>query len=442
MGEIVILGGGESGTGAALLAQSKGFKVFVSDLGAINKEYEKVLSKAQIPFEQNGHTKERILKAQEVIKSPGIPDTVPLIKQLDEQGTSVIDEIEFAARYTQGKIVGITGSNGKTTTALLTYQTLQRGGLNVGLAGNIGQSMAAQLVDGDKDFWVLELSSFQLDRMYKTAIHIALINNITPDHLDRYNYDFDNYVKSKFRITQNQTEQDHIVYFADDEVITNELTQLNSPAQKHGFSLKNPQESGGWLNNEEININIKGNLKMSIQKLALQGKHNVNNSMAASIISQVLDIRKDVVRESMSDFQNVEHRLENFMTISHVDYINDSKATNVNSTWYALESMSQPTAWIVGGVDKGNDYNQLVELVKEKVKFIIALGKDVAKIHAAFGNLVEVYDAADMGQAVGLAYQYTTKGDAVLLSPCCASFDMFDNYEERGDAFKNMVRSL
>ena len=312
----------------------------------------------------------------------------------------------------------------------------------MGLAGNIGQSMAAQLVDGDKDFWVLELSSFQLDRMYNTAIHIALINNITPDHLDRYNYEFDNYVKSKFRITQNQTEQDHIVYFADDEVITNELAKINSPALKYGFSLKNPQESGGWLNNEEININIKSNFKMSIQKLALQGKHNVNNSMAASIISQVLDIRKDVVRESMSDFQNVEHRLENFMTISHVDYINDSKATNVNSTWYALESMSQPTAWIVGGVDKGNDYNQLVELVKEKVKFIIALGKDVAKIHTAFGDLVEVYDAADMGQAVDLAYQYTTKGDAVLLSPCCASFDMFDNYEERGDAFKNMVRSL
>ncbi len=439
---MVILGGGESGTGAALLAQSKGFKVFVSDLGKINEEYEKVLLNAQIPFEQNGHTNERILKAKEVVKSPGIPDTVPLIKQLDEMGISVIDEIEFAARYTQGKIIGITGSNGKTTTALLTYQTLKKGGLNVGLAGNIGHSMAAQLVTGDPDYWVLELSSFQLDRMYKTAIHIAVINNITPDHLDRYNYEFEHYVKSKLRIIQNQTEKDHLVYFADDEVITNELKQLNAPAQKHGFSLKNPQESGGWLENEEININIKGNLKMSIQKLALQGKHNLNNSMAASIISQVLDIRKDVIRESMSDFQNVEHRLENFMTISHVDYINDSKATNVNSTWYALESMSQPTAWIVGGVDKGNDYDQLVELVKEKVKFIIALGANVENIHAAFGNLVEVYDASNMGEAVGLAYQNTTKGDAVLLSPCCASFDMFDNYEDRGNAFKNMVRSL
>lgn len=442
MDDIVILGGGESGTGAALLAKAKGFKVFVSDLGVINEAYEKVLSNAQIPFEQNGHTIDRILKAKEVIKSPGIPDTVPLIQQLDNKGISVIDEIEFAARYTHGKIIGITGSNGKTTTALLTFETLKRGGLKVGLAGNIGHSMAAQLVDGDMDYWVLELSSFQLDRMYKTAIHIAVINNITPDHLDRYNYEFDQYVDSKFRIIQNQTEEDYLVFFIDDEIITGKLKQLNAPARKYGFSLKNPQEFGGWLENEEININIKGNLKMSIQKLALQGKHNLNNSMAASIISQVLDIRKDVVRESMSDFQNVEHRLENFMTISHVDYINDSKATNVNSTWYALESMNQPTAWIVGGVDKGNDYSQLVELVKEKVKIIIALGKDVAKIHAAFGDLVEVYDAADMGAAVGIAYEYTTKGDVVLLSPCCASFDMFDNYEERGNAFKNMVRSL
>ncbi|MGB0392146.1 MAG: UDP-N-acetylmuramoyl-L-alanine--D-glutamate ligase [Salibacteraceae bacterium] len=442
MGEIVILGGGESGTGAALLAQSKGFQVFVSDLGMIKEDYKKVLSNAKIPFEEGGHTKERVLAAQEIVKSPGIPDTVALIKQLDEQGTSVVDEIEFAARYTNGKIIGITGSNGKTTTTLLTYETLKKAGLNVGLAGNIGHSMAAQIVEGDKDYWVLELSSFQLDRMYKTVIHIAAIINITPDHLDRYNYEFDNYVKSKFRILQNQTEQDYFIYFADDEVIQNEIHNNTPLANKYGFSLKTPQVKGAWLENEEININIKGNLKMSIQKLALQGKHNLNNTMAASIISQVLDIRKDVVRESMSDFQNVEHRLENFMTISHVDYINDSKATNVNSTWYALESMSQPTAWIVGGVDKGNDYTQLTELVKDKVKFIIALGKDVEKIHAAFGGLVEVYNAEDMGEAVGIAYRFTTKGDAVLLSPCCASFDMFENYEQRGNSFKDLVRSL
>jgi UDP-N-acetylmuramoylalanine--D-glutamate ligase len=442
VGEIVVLGGGESGTGAALLAQAKGLKVFVSDLGEIKDEYAKVLSNAKIPFEQNGHTKERVLAAQEVIKSPGIPDTVALIKQLDQQGTSVIDEIEFAARYTSGKLIGITGSNGKTTTTLLTYETLKKAKLKVGLAGNIGQSMAAQLVSTDFDYWVLELSSFQLDRMYKTAIHIAAVINITPDHLDRYNYEFDNYIKSKFRVIQNQTNQDHLVFFDDDEVIQKELAQLKIPAQKHGFSLKTPQVSGGWLENETININIKGNLKMSIQKLALQGKHNINNSMAASIISQVMDIRNDVIRESMSDFQNVEHRLEKFMTISHVDYINDSKATNVNSSWYALESMSQPTAWIVGGVDKGNDYTQLTELVKEKVKFIIALGQDVEKIHAAFGDLVEVYDAADMGEAVGISYRFTDKGDAVLLSPCCASFDLFDNYEDRGNTFKNLVRSL
>jgi UDP-N-acetylmuramoylalanine--D-glutamate ligase len=442
VGEIVILGGGESGTGAALLAQSKGFQVFVSDLGIIKEKYAKVLSNAKIPFEQNGHTKERVFAAQEVIKSPGIPDTVALIKQLDLQGTSVIDEIEFAARYTAGKIIGITGSNGKTTTALLTYETLKKAGLKVGLAGNIGHSMAAQLVSDDMDYWVLELSSFQLDRMYKTVIHIAAIINITPDHLDRYNYEFGNYVNSKFRILQNQTEADYLVFFADDEVIQAEMKKTSPLAQRLGFSLKNPQVKGGWLQNEEININIKGKLKMSIQNLALQGKHNLNNSMAASIISQVLDIRKDVIRESMSDFQNVEHRLETFMTISHVDYINDSKATNVNSSWYALESMTHPTAWIVGGVDKGNDYTQLTELVKEKVKFIIALGKDVDKIHAAFGDLVEVYNAADMGEAVGIAYRFTNKGDAVLLSPCCASFDMFDNYEQRGNSFKDMVRSL
>lgn len=442
MSEVVILGGGESGTGAALLAQSKGMQVFVSDLGNIKEEYKKVLSNAKISFEEGGHTTNRVLAAKEVIKSPGIPDTVPLIKQLDAQGTSVIDEIEFAARYTSGKIIGITGSNGKTTTTLLTYETLKKAKLNVALAGNIGKSMAVQLVETDFDYWVIELSSFQLDRMYKTVIHIAAIINITPDHLDRYNYEFDNYVNSKFRIIQNQSKVDHLVFFADDEVIQEKLKENKIPSQRHGFSLKDSQVSGGWLENENITINIKGNLKMSIQKLALQGKHNINNSMAASIISQVLDIRKDVVRESMSDFQNVEHRLENFMTISHVDYINDSKATNVNSGWYALESMSQPTAWIVGGVDKGNDYSQLVELVKEKVKFIIALGADIEKIHAAFGDLVQIYDASDMGEAVGIAYRFTDKGDAVLLSPCCASFDLFENYEERGNTFKNLVRSL
>jgi len=442
MGEIVVLGGGESGTGAALLANAKGMKVFVSDLGKIKEEYAKVLSNAKIPFEENGHTIERVLAADEVVKSPGIPDTVGLIKQLDAQGISVVDEIEFAARYTKGKLIGITGSNGKTTTTLLTYQTLKRAKLKVGLAGNIGKSMAAQLVEGDFDFWVLELSSFQLDRMYKTHIHIAAIINITPDHLDRYNYEFDNYIKSKFRIIQNQNNKDHLVFFADDKVIEKELKQMALPVQKHGFSLSEPQTSGGWLKNEEITINIKGELKMSIQKLALQGKHNINNSMAASIISQVLDIRNDVVRESMSDFQNVEHRLENFSTIYGVEYINDSKATNVNSTWYALESMAHPTAWIVGGVDKGNDYSQLTELVKSKVKFIIALGKDVENIHAEFGDLVEVYNAADMGEAVGIAYRFTEKGDSVLLSPACASFDLFDNYEERGNMFKSIVRSL
>lgn len=442
MGEIVVLGGGESGTGAALLAKAKGMKVFVSDLGKIKDEYAKVLLNAEIPFEDGGHTIERIMAATEIIKSPGIPDTVSLITDLEEHGISIIDEIEFASRYTNGKLIGITGSNGKTTTTLLTYQTLQKAKLNVGLAGNIGKSMAAQLVDNDFDYWVLELSSFQLDRMYKAKIDIAVILNITADHMDRYNYDVKNYIQSKFRITQNQTSNDHVVVFADDDIIQEQLLHKQLPAQIHGFSLVKPQENGAWLKNESITINIKSKLNMSIQNLALQGKHNINNSMAASIISQVMDIRNDVIRESLSDFQNVEHRLEKFSTISGVDYINDSKATNVNSAWFALEAMTGPTAWIVGGVDKGNDYSQLTDLVSEKVKFIIALGADVARIHEAFGDLVEVYDAADLRAAVETAYRFTTKGDAVLLSPACASFDMFENYEQRGNIFKELVKSL
>lgn len=443
MGEFVILGGGESGTGAALLAKSKGFKVFVSDFGEIKAEYEKVLTHHEIPFESGQHTTERILAASEVIKSPGIPDTVPLIKQLDENGVSVIDEIEFAARYTSGKIIGVTGSNGKTTTALLTFHTLQKAGLNVALAGNVGKSMAAQLAEQDFEYWVLELSSFQLDRMYKTTIDIAAILNITADHMDRYNYEIQNYINAKFKIIQNQKSTQHFVFFADDPIIQKHLTEVNPQAQMHGFSLESQQESGAWLEKDNITINIKkDNINMGIQNLALQGKHNISNSMASGIISQVLDIRNDIIRDSLSDFQNVAHRLEKFSTISGVEYINDSKATNVNSAWYALESMNHPTAWIVGGVDKGNDYEQLKGLVEEKVKFIIALGEDVERIHAAFGDIAEIYDAANMYEAVGVAYRYTSKGDTVLLSPACASFDMFDNYEQRGEVFKEMVRSL
>lgn len=442
MAKIVVLGAGESGTGAALLAKAKGMEVFVSDLRKIKNEYAKVLTQANIEFEGGTHTVSRILEATEVIKSPGIPDTVTLIKEIEANNIPVIDEIEFAARYTNGKLIGITGSNGKTTTTMLTYQTLKHAGLNVGLAGNIGQSMAKQLVNTDFDYWVLELSSFQLDRMYNTRIHVAALLNITPDHLDRYGYELGNYVNSKFRILQNQTENDHVVYWADDEIIPEKLALSGAVSQQHGYSLTSPQVSGAWVEQNNVVINIKGEFKMSIQKLALQGKHNISNSMASSIISQVLDIRKDAIRESLSDFQNIEHRLENFMTISGVDYINDSKATNVNSTWYALESMTKPTAWIVGGVDKGNDYTELEDMVKEKVKFIIALGEDVANIHTAFNGICDIYNAASMEEAIAIAYQFSTKGDAVLLSPACASFDLFENYEERGNAFKNAVRSL
>ncbi len=444
--ELVILGGGESGTGAALLAKARGIKVFLSEKGKIAEKYRKVLLQNDIEFEENGHTAERVLGASEVIKSPGIPDSVELIRKLDEAGIPVIDEIAFAARFTRGKLIAITGSNGKTTTTLLTGHILKNAGLDVAVAGNVGDSMARQLSRGDHDYWVLELSSFQLDRITGTRFRIAAILNITPDHLDRYEYEMEKYAASKFAIIRGQTAHDHFVWFADDPVIAKLVEQVKPVAEMHPFSLHEPQDNGAWLDKEEniiINIKNKGKLKMNIQQLALQGKHNASNSMASAIISRVLDIRKEVIRESLSDFKNIPHRLETVNTISGVTYINDSKATNVNSTWFALESMTSPVVWIVGGVDKGNDYSQLQELVKDKVKIIIALGKDTKKIKKAFSGLVdEIYDAEDMRQAVGIAYRYSKKGDVVLLSPACASFDLFDSYEQRGDVFKELVRSL
>jgi len=440
---IAILGAGESGVGAALLAKVKGLDVFVSDGGSIKPERQNVLKHAEIEFEEKQHSEDRILSADEVIKSPGIPFTAPIVVKLMEQGTPIIDELEFAARYTRGKLIGITGTNGKTTTTLLTHHVLKGAGLDVGLAGNIGQSMAKQLVDDDHDYWVLEVSSFQLDAMHEIRFHIAMIINITEDHLDRYQGEIQRYIDAKFRITRNQTRDDHFIFWADDPILQKEIAGKNWEAQLHGFSQNQSQLNGAFLKEDTITITIKQEMTMSIHELAIQGRHNANNTMAGGITARILDIRKEVIRDCMSDFQNVEHRLELVTTVSGVEYINDSKATNVNSTWYALESMHAPTIWIVGGVDKGNDYTELFELVKDKVKTIIALGTDNSKIMEAFGGFdFDIYESQNMEEAVAMAYRISDKGDKVLLSPACASFDLFESYEDRGDQFKQAVRSL
>lgn len=443
MKRVVILGGGESGTGAARLAKIKGFDVFLTEAGKLKDKYREVLTKAEIDFEEGEHTEELILNADEVIKSPGIPNTAPIVTKLEHLSIPVIDEIEFAARYSKAKLIAITGTNGKTTTAMLTGHLLKQAGLNVEIAGNIGKSFASALCEGDRDYFVLELSSFQLERIDKARFHIAILLNITPDHLDRYDYKMENYIAAKFKICANQTVNDHLIYNADDENITNKIKEIQPKARLYTFSINQQQPNTAYLKENQLVINIKGELKMSIQKLALQGKHNAANSMAGGIASRILEIRKEIIRDSLADFQNVEHRLERVTTICGVDYINDSKATNVNSTWFALESMENPTTWIVGGVDKGNEYDQLLELVKNRVKNIIALGKDTSKIHAAFSEEVESYhEAHSMNEAVAIAYNITKKGETVLLSPACASFDLFESYEDRGKQFKTAVRSL
>lgn len=446
MKRIVILGAGESGTGAALLAQQKGYDVFVSDKSAIHQKYKDVLSKNEIRWEEKQHTESLILNADEVIKSPGIPGTVPLIKQLRSQSTPVISEIEFAGRYTNAKTICITGSNGKTTTATLTHHILQKAGLNAALGGNVGHSFAKLVAEAKHDVYVLELSSFQLDDMYQFRADIAVLLNITPDHLDRYEYQLEKYAAAKFRIAQNQRPEDAFVYCADDEVTLREMHKYTINATKYPFSIKQElQQEGAYMNtNNEIIINIHKNpITMTIEELALQGKHNVYNSMAGGIAARLLEVRKDAIRESLSDFQSVEHRLEFVSRINNIDFINDSKATNVNSTWYALESMNTPVVWIVGGVDKGNDYESLLELVQSKVKAIVCLGKDNSKIIAAFSGRVEtIVEAGSAQEAVALSYRLATKGDSVLLSPACASFDMFENYEDRGRQFKAAVRGL
>ncbi len=442
---IVVLGAGESGVGSAILAQQKGFNVFVSDKGKIAEKYKNVLLHYGIEFEEGKHSAELIGQASEVIKSPGIPDTIHLLADLKSKGIRVVSEIEFAGRYTNAFMICITGSNGKTTTTLLTYHILKKAGLKVGLAGNIGKSFARQVAEESNDYYVLELSSFQLDGMFDFKADIAVLLNITPDHLDRYDYQFENYAASKFRIIENQSSADALVYCADDEVIKKMLPNSKFKPQLYPFSItKELIGDGAFLKNNKIEFNIHtNNYNMTLEELALQGKHNVYNSMAAGIGSKLIGIRKETIKKCLADFQNVEHRLEFVASISEVEYVNDSKATNVNSTWYALESMQNEVIWIAGGIDKGNDYEILKSLVHEKVKAIVCMGLDNSKIHEAFAGVVEtIVDVSSASEAVQMAASLAERGDSVLLSPACASFDLFENYEDRGNQFKQAVNSL
>ena len=443
MERLVILGGGESGLGTALLGKNKGFEVFVSDKGTIKEKYKQVLIHNDIEWEESNHTETKILNADLIMKSPGIPDKAPLVKQIRAKGIPVVSEIEFASNFTEATIIGITGSNGKTTTATLTHHILKQE-LNVGLAGNIGDSFAKQILEKDYDNYVLEISSFQLDDIVDFKPHIAVITNITPDHLDRYDYKFENYIASKFRITQNQTKKDYLIYDADDEVINEWLKNNSIHSTLLPFSLTKIIENGAYLENNNIKITIDNNqIIMPTTNLALEGKHNIKNAMAASTVAHLLNIRKQTIRESLENFQGVEHRLEHVFKINKVQYINDSKATNVNATYYALESMETPTVWIVGGQDKGNNYEELFSFVNEKVKAIICLGVDNEKLLNTFGNIVDIIvETQFMSEAVKIAYKIAEAGDTVLLSPACASFDLFENYEDRGRQFKAAVRNL
>ena len=444
MSRVVVLGGGESGVGSAVLAKVKGFDVFLSDMGKISEKYVEMLEQWEIPFEQGCHTEELILNADEVIKSPGIPSTAAMVQKIEDKGIKVISEIEFAGRYDSAKKVCITGSNGKTTTTSLIYHLLQQAGLNVGLGGNIGKSYAYQVATENFDIYVLELSSFQLDNVYDFKADIAIITNITPDHLDRYGYNMENYVKSKFRITRNMSDDDCFIFCSDDEITINHLNKIVVKAQQLPFTQKQVVEQGAYLKDDRIIVRYKEQeCDMYLQELALGGKHNVYNSMAAALAAKAMDIDNAAIREGLATFQAVEHRLEKVLSIKDVLYINDSKATNVDAAWYALECQTRPVVWIVGGTDKGNDYSSLVPLAKEKVKAIICMGLDNEKIHAAFGEVVsKMYDVTSAQDAVKTAHKIAASGDVVLLSPCCASFDLFKNYEDRGRQFKDAVRSL
>ncbi len=443
--KLCILGAGESGVGAAILAKQVGYNVFVSDAGIINDSYKKELQELAISFEEGKHTEEIIFSAVEVIKSPGIPEKAQIIQDLRSKAIPVISEIEFAGRYTTAKIIGITGSNGKSTTTLLTYHILKNAGLNVGLAGNIGKSFARQTAFKSHDYYVLELSSFMLDDMYAFKVDIAVLLNITPDHLDRYDYKLQNYADSKFRIIQNQTAEDVFIYCADDPETVKNLANHRLKAKTYAFSIINKIDNGAYLKDNQLTIqlNQQAEFTMAINDLALQGKHNIYNSMASGIVAKVLELRNETIRDSMVSFKNIEHRLEHVAKISGIDFINDSKATNVNSTWYALESMTQDVVLIMGGVDKGNDYNMLKELVQQKVKAIVCMGKDNKAIHAAFEDDVDIIvNTFSAHEAVQVAYHLAKKGETVLLSPACASFDLFKNYEDRGDQFKAAVKEL
>ncbi len=458
---LVILGGGESGVGSAVLGLKQGYEVFLSDMGAIKPSYTEQLQKYGVAFEQGKHTEELILNADEVIKSPGIPDTAPLVKKLMAAGKPILSEIEFAGRYTKAIMICITGSNGKTTTTSLIYYLLQNAGFNVGLGGNIGKSFAMQVATCNFDYYVLELSSFQLDNMYNFKADIGILLNITPDHLDRYDYKLENYARSKFRIAQNMDKNCAFIYCADDELTMKYLPEFNIQADMISFSINKsaignkqlailptadcqlPTEQGALLNDNKMTAMYHNDtFEMLASDLALKGKHNLYNSMAAAITGQVLQIKKEHIRKSLSTFVSIEHRLEPVLKVGGILFINDSKATNINSTWYALESMTAPTVWIVGGKDKGNDYSELTELVRQKVKAIVCLGVDNSKIHAAFDGICRIVDTQSAEEAVKAAYKMGEKGDTVLLSPACASFDLFQNYEDRGRQFKEAVRKL
>lgn len=442
--KLVILGAGESGAGTAILGKKQGFEVFVSDGGKIKEKYKEVLENIEVQWEEGTHSEAVILEADVVMKSPGIPDSAPLVVKLREKGIPVISEIEFAAGYTSAKIIGVTGSNGKTTTTKFIYHILKQAGINVGMAGNVGDSFAKQVAETAPEWYVLELSSFQLDGIVDFKPEIAVLTNITPDHLDRYENSLQKYTESKFRITMNQGENDFFIYDSDDEIIAGWLQKNKIKAQKLPFSLQQKTENGAFIENENIVIKTTNDqFNMPTSTLGLEGKHNTKNAMAAATVAQLLRIRKETIRESMESFQGVEHRLEKVLKINNVQYINDSKATNVNATFYALDSMESETIWIVGGVDKGNIYDDLLPLVNEKVKAIICLGVDNSKILNAFGNCVDmIVETQSMEEAVKMAYRMGEKGDTVLLSPACASFDLFENYEDRGRQFKNAVRNL
>jgi UDP-N-acetylmuramoylalanine--D-glutamate ligase len=442
--KIVVLGGKESGVGAAILAQHLGHAVWVSEFGTLPDKFREEMKQYGIPYEEGGHTESRILDADLVVKSPGIPEKAPIVKAVRSKGIELVSEIEFASRHTDSTIVAITGSNGKTTTTLLTHHVLVKAGLDAGCAGNVGDSFAKMVALNPKPIYVLEVSSFQLDDIKQFKPQIAVLTNITPDHLDRYDYKLENYADAKFKVAQNQDEQDHFIYCMDDPITTELLPLKDIKAQKYGFAYDKVDGAVAWVENKAIRMEMNlDNSSFPMDGMTLQGRHNMYNSMAAAVVGRILDLRKDKIRDAFTDFRNAEHRLEKVAMVRGVEFINDSKATNVNSTWYAMESVDRPVIWIAGGVDKGNDYTTLLPLVEKKVKCIIALGRDVLKIHKAFSHKVDmILNTDNMQEAVKMAYHFSNKGDCVLLSPACASFDMFEDYQDRGRQFKAAVKEL